>query len=267
MTLRALLLAAALTTTAAFAQEFRMSCNDNNWNDDRSFKECAIKDLTLPGRTQLNVDALRNGGIAVRGYDGADIKVRAKLEAWAGTAAEAKTLLSRLQLATSGPVISATGGDNPLADHQGYAVSFEMYVPRRIDVDLTSHNGPISLKGIEGRLRFKTHNGPLDVQDLAGDVEGSTHNGPIHAVLSGNTWRGQKLDLSTYNGPLAVKLPPNYSAQFESSRNWGPLSLNYPLTNKSGDKKQIVATLGSGGPLVRITTKNGPVSISETSGH
>src|SRR4029079_13576662 len=61
-----------------------MSCDDRNYNDDRA-THCEIREDTIGGAHPIDVDAGRNGGIHVRGWDRGDVLVRTRIQANADT--------------------------------------------------------------------------------------------------------------------------------------------------------------------------------------
>jgi hypothetical protein len=115
-----------------------------------------------------------------------------------------------------------------------------------------------------GEIHFTYENGPIGLEDLGGDVTARTENGPIGVVLSGTTWEGQGLDAETENGPISVSIPANYAAVLETGTVNGPFDTEIPLQVRiePGDStRRFRVDLGGGGPLVRVVTTNGPVSI------
>ena len=91
-----------------------------------------------------------------------------------------------------------------------------------------------------------------------------TENGPIGVKLGGTTWEGAGLDAETRNGPIAIRIPANYSAILETGTVNGPFETEIPLQVRlepGQEGRQFRAELGNGGPLVRVITRNGPVSI------
>src|SRR5580765_6527679 len=87
-----------------------MSCDDRNDNNDRA-THCEIREDTIGGANPLDVDAGRNGGIHVRGWDRGDVLVRTRIQANADTDAEARRLVAGVRVDTGGGRIRADGPD------------------------------------------------------------------------------------------------------------------------------------------------------------
>src|SRR5215471_10533157 len=75
------------------ARTAALSCNDRNNYDDRA-THCEVREDTIGGANPLDIDAGRNGGIRVRGWDRGDVLVRSKIQASAATDADARRLVS-----------------------------------------------------------------------------------------------------------------------------------------------------------------------------
>lgn len=238
-------------------------CSSNNWSSDRvSTNE--LREVTVAASSTLNVDGRQNGGISVKGEDRGDILIRSCVQAWGKTEEEAKSLASSVRIDT-GATIKA---DNPAGDNN-WSVSYEIRVPRATSLDLTAHNGGISVSGAEGTINFNTMNGGVNLNGVAGTVKGKTTNGGINVTLAGNSWKGSGLDVQTTNGGVNVSVPTNFSAHVEAGTVNGGFSSDFPSLQpeKSADDRhsrstKISTDLNGGGPTVRIVTTNGGVRIN-----
>jgi len=237
-------------------------CNDRE-DDDRA-RFCEVRDTRLravAGRA-FEVDASPNGGVAVIGWQGDSVLLRAFVEAQAPTDSEARDLARQVRVTVDGATI---GADGPRSTHgRSWSVSYELFVPRRTDVAARSQNGPVSARGVSGRLELTTLNGPVTFRDVGGDVRGRTQNGPVTVELSGAKWDGRGLDAQTANGPVSLAIPDGYSARLETGTVNGPMRVDFPITLQGRINRQIETTLGSGGPTIRAVTTNGPVVVRKS---
>jgi hypothetical protein len=99
--------------------------------------------------------------------------------------------------------------------------------------------------------------------DLSGAVFARVENGPLAVELSGTKWSGAGLDAQSQNGPVALRLPKNYSAKLETGTLNGPSDIEYPLTVEGRLRGHFTTTLGQGGAMVRVVTDNGPLHIAQ----
>jgi Toastrack DUF4097 len=243
-------------------EERGLSCNDN-WGGDRA-SHCVIKEqaVAATGGT-ITVDGRKNGGVTVKGWDRNEIFVRAKIQTWADTDAEAQALAGQVRIETGGANIHAEGPET--RDHQGWAVSFEVSAPRNSNLSLKAHNGGIGVSDVRGQIEFSTMNGGVSLRRLAGDVKGQTMNGGLTIDLAGNGWEGEGMDVKTTNGGVTLSIPENYSARLETGTVNGGLKTDFPITLQGEVKRELSLNLGSGGQTIRAVTTNGGVSIKRKS--
>ena len=248
---------------SAAAQKGSLSCRDNNWYGDRLESTCEIRELTLaPNGGPISIDGRQNGGIAVKGWDQGQILVRSRVQAGAQTTAEAEALAKQVRIETSGSKIYAAGPEN--SKSQRWDVSYEVFVPRRSDLSLETHNGGISISEVNGRIEFSAVNGGVVLRRVGGSVHGSTTNGGLVVELAGDRWDGETLDVKTTNGGVKMSVPENYSAHLETGTVNGSINVDFPVTIQGRLNKQLAVNLGSGGATVRAMTTNGGVHIERT---
>lgn len=236
-----------------------LACRDN-WYSDRLVGHCDVREQTLAATGGvLSIDGRQNGGVSVKGWDQNQILVRARVQTGATSAGEAEELARQIRIETGGGKIFASGPDNR-RDYQ-WGVSYEVFVPRRSDLSLETHNGGITLAGVNGRIEFNALNGGVVLRQVGGNVHGTTTNGGLVVELAGDRWDGDTLDVSTTNGGIVMSVPENYSAHLETGTVNGSLSIDFPVTVQGRITREIAVNLGSGGPTVRAMTTNGGVRI------
>ena len=126
---------------------------------------------------------------------------------------------------------------------------------------LRTHNGGVSITGVNGHIQFAAVNGGVSLRDLAGSVEGHTTNGGLHLELASDHWDGDRCDVSTTNGGVTIRVPSSYSAHLETGTVNGGVNIDFPVTVQGEISKHIELDLGAGGNLVRATTTNGGVRV------
>jgi hypothetical protein len=243
-------------------EERGLSCNDN-WNSDRA-SHCVIKEqmIAATGGT-IVVDGKKNGGVSVKGWDRNEILVRAKVQTWANTEAEAQALAGQIRINTGGANIHAEGPEQ--GNRQGWAVSFEVSVPYNSNLSLKAHNGGIGISDVRGQIEFNALNGGVSLRRLAGNVKGQTMNGGLSVELAGAGWEGEGMDVRTTNGGVSLSIPENYSARLETGTVNGGLKTDFPITVQGEIKRDLSLDLGSGGQRIRAFTTNGGVTIKRKS--
>ena len=213
----------------------------------------------------LEADGGQNGGVIVTGWGKDSIRVVARVQAHAREAERARELAESVRIVSEDGRLSAEGAD--YGDDEGWAVTFDVLVPRNKELHLSAHNGPVAVTDMDSRMQLETVNGPMALRAVAGDVHARTQNGPLSVRLTGARWRGAGLDASTQNGPVALRVPRGYSCMLETGTINGPMTVGIPIVVQGRidvRHHHISTKLGGGGPLVRATTTNGPASVSYT---
>jgi hypothetical protein len=221
---------------------------------------CEIRELSVPvaGNT-LSVDATPNGGITVRGWDRAEIQVRARVTANAETQQEADALAAEVRVLTDGGRIRSEGRRS--VSQGGWSVSFEVMAPAQHGLTLRTTNGGISVKGVQSEIDIQTTNGGISLADVNGEVRGRTTNGGVQVELTGNSWLGQGLDVQTRNGGVRLSVPEGYSAHLEAGTTNGGIRCDFPVTVQGAVGKDLSGDLGHGGVPLKVRTTNGGVQI------
>ena len=211
----------------------------------------------------LTVDASPNGGVSVSGWDKDSVHVIARVQTYAGDDSEAQDLARQIRIVNDNGRLRAEGPSS--RRWASWSVTFEIYAPRRVDLDLETVNGPLEVEDVTGTLRLSAQNGPLSLQHVGGDVRAHAQNGPLHVALTGTRWEGTGLDAETQNGPLVLEVPEGYNAQLETGTVNGPMEVDFPITVQGrigvGSRRRLTTTLGSGGTAIRAVTTNGPAII------
>ncbi len=256
-----LLLAPAVASAQRNDSEWLDNCRSNRWNNDRdNYCEVRVTGFRLGGKT-LDVDARENGGIAIHAWDRDSVEVHERIQAWGNTSGEAADIGRQMRVTVNGAKIRAEGllsrGRNT-----SWSVSYDIWVPRSVNLDLVASNGPIGITGTNGAVNATTENGPLSLVGLSGKVHARTSNGPLHVSLAGRRWEGGSLDAETTNGPASVDIPEGYSAHLVTGTINGPMRSDFPITLRGNiSARRIETDIGGGGSTVRALTTNGPLVL------
>jgi len=257
------LAAATIAISVAPAQmqdnrDKKMTC-ENGGSGDRA-RYCEIREQSFAGTGRLSVDAGRNGGATVKGWLQNDVLVRARVEAWGDTNSEASSLAGQVHVETAGAQVTATGPESP--NQSGWSVSYEIFVPQNTNLNLKTHNGGITISDVRGQIEFSATNGGVHLNRLAGEVSGTTVNGGLQIVLAGNNWEGRQLEVSTRNGGVNLSMPESYSAHIRTETVNGGIQSDFPVTVHGNLRpRNLEFDLGSGGPLIHVSTRNGGVRL------
>jgi len=250
-----------LPATGQRAERFMRDCEDSDY-DRRRELFCEVREINVRAPQRgLSVDGRENGGVSFYGWDRNEVLVRAMIRTRADSREDARDLARQIEIAVTGETIHANGPTSRRRDDSDWSVSYEVMVPRRIDLSARTHNGGISVEDVEGRMDFDAENGGISVRGAGGSVNAHTTNGGVSARLDGASWKRDRLDLTTTNGGVVLEIPRGYNAEFETGTVNGRMNIDFPVTIQGRIGRRITTTLGRGGPLVRAVTTNGAVRI------
>lgn len=256
----------SLASVAANAQKkTSMECRDGDgtsWEGNRLQNHCEINEQALPAGGAISVDAGKNGGVSVKGWERNEVLLRTRVQTAASTVEAAAQLAKEIKVETGGLRIHAEGPEQSSGSY--WSVSYELFVPRRSDLSLSSHNGGISISDVSGKMEFRALNGGVSLRRVGGNVHGSTTNGGVNVELAGDRWDGEELDVKTTNGGVNMTMPENYSAHLETGTVNGNISVDFPVTVQGRITKELSVNIGSGGPTIRAMTTNGGVRVKRS---
>ncbi len=297
--MRSMMLAAAVTLLGVAPEQG----DQRGWNfntrvrDGEVLTSCDQLDVTVRGAELargeeaasvpatadgLAVTGFANGGLYVRGSGGAEYQVRLCKFAAGRTSGEAAATLENVKLAVNGGVVVVNGP----SDRSDWNAHLIVLAPQDARLKLEARNGPLSIhgvsgnvlarvangpvsvKGSSGEIRIDAQNGPVDVSETSGTVQAFATNGPLSINLSGQAWDGSGLEARASNGPLTLRMPNGYQSGVlvEMSRH-SPLNCRAAICSDAvrlGGDDGGTLRLGSPDAQVRVSAKNGPVSITSS---
>jgi DUF4097 and DUF4098 domain-containing protein YvlB len=236
-------------------------CQDRDDNGRRRSEQfCEVRPVTIAAPATLDAETA-NGSITVTGSARRDVLIEARVVTHGDTMDEAKNLAKEVKILTEGGRVRADGPNS--TDRRGWSVSFRIQAPARQNTSVSSSNGSVTLRSLEGTVRADTSNGSVHASELAGDVRLTTSNGSLEVALSGTTWTGTGLEATTSNGSLRVDMPRDYSAHVSARTGNGSLNIDRPVTVSGRIGREIETDLGKGGPTLRFRTSNGSLNIRQ----
>ena len=128
-------------------------------------------------------------------------------------------------------------------------------------VRVSTGNGAVEVRNAKARVNVSTGNGDVDVVTVEGPVEVSSGNGDIDVRMSALRAR-EDMAFHTGSGDVRLTLPANYNGELDASTGNGSIRSDFDLKIKGQlSPRHIRATIGSGGPMLRLSTGNGEFEI------
>jgi DUF4097 and DUF4098 domain-containing protein YvlB len=251
---------------------------DIRLNDERPMIQSEERTLTRAEAPVLRVHEVQNGGIQVHGWEKDSYSVTA---CKAAVGSDAQRLLSEIKLSVQGGEVSVNA---PSGRHDDWTVFLLIRTPRSADIEVSAHNGPVSFYGVNGKLTTRATNGPISMKDCSGEADISAENGPISfsgtsgklrlhtqngpiTVSLGANWDGSELVADAVNGPLTLRVPSGFHSSFlVESNGHSPVSCHASICSdarKTWDDDHRRIEYGSGSPVIRLSTENGPISVAD----
>ena len=143
------------------------------------------------------------------------------------------------------------------------AVSYEVTVPRSMNLSLEDTNGALDINGVHGEHHLETTNGHLELVRCGGSLDAETTNGAIRAELLDVT-PGKAVRAETTNGRITLSVPSNFAAKLDAGTTNGSITTDLPVTTTETGHHTLRGMVNGGGPEVRLRTTNGSIEIKAT---
>jgi DUF4097 and DUF4098 domain-containing protein YvlB len=132
------------------------------------------------------------------------------------------------------------------------------------EVDIST-GAALSTTEAVGPLTLTTHSRNITLDRIAGDISVTNRNGSVDVTSAPPL---SNVTVENRNGSVSVTVPEqaNFAYQFDATN--GDIDSDFTqIKGSDGDsaKKSVSGSIGSGGPLLRITTSQGDVSLKKGS--
>jgi len=216
--------------------------------------------VTAGGTLVLDLDA--GGGVTVTGWDEPRVSVKALL-----SGRDWRDVEVNVERESDGVRVSALFAQR--ARNQSTSNHFEIRVPRRYDVRISSAGGSFSLKGLEGRFTGNTGGGELVLDRLTGSARLTTGGGEISVTdsdLSGSVGTGGgTVRISNVRGGLRGSSgsgPVIYGDSIYGSRRGSTTDLSSVNVSRDGAKITVGGTTVYAGGTLNIEKAGGDVDLN-----
>ena len=186
-------------------------------------------------------------------------------------------------------LISTSNGKIQIEDVEGHARLHTSNGGVRVsrvkgEVEARTSNGTIEAQDVDGNVNLHTSNGAIRAETMHGSFEGTTSNGSITARLNdpASTWpvraetSNGHIDLtldakqlpevraSTNNSSILVRLPAAANARVRAATSHNSITSDFGGLDNGYDRRrhsELHGTIGSGGPLIDLSSSNGSIKI------
>lgn len=218
-----------------------------------------------------------NGSVKITAWDRPQIRVHALKHVGGATADAAKKAMQAIRIEvgqTASSVTIKTRAPNSengwslwdlfTGDSVQHEVTYEISVPRSLNVNAETVNGPVTLTGLNGVLKAETTNGSIGVAACSGALTAETTNGKIQAQLQ-DVKPNSKLSLETTNGSITLDVPQGFAARLDAETTNGTISSDIPVATTGVARNELHGTINGGGnSTVTLSTTNGAIHIRQS---
>ena len=218
--------------------------------------------VTKSSRRELDLRAV-NGAISITGDAGATtISVFAVKRVEAPTQADADARVRQIEVVvdSTADAVSVETVQPTNTEGRNYIVNYVVQVPRDFNIVVTSANGDVALKNINGIVSATIANGRVSLAGIVGSTTVVVANGVIDGQVT--LPLGGLLDMRVANGEIDLMIPQSTSAQFHAEVEIGSVTVvGLNLQNAVVERRRVTGTLGGGDGAVSLIVANGEIFV------
>jgi DUF4097 and DUF4098 domain-containing protein YvlB len=207
-----------------------------------------------------------NGRIRVEASDGDTVEISATRIVKGPSEESAKAALAEFKIKESASAdrveIDSVQEGTGWVSRISRRVDYDVKMPRNGQLTIKTTNGEIDVRSIAGFVKIESVNGDIEATGLEQGVDVSAVNGRVQVEMAAIGERGVKCH--TTNGQIIVTVPPTAKATITARVTNGIVhteNLTIATTESSSSHRRLDATIGGGGPEIRLDTTNGEVRI------
>jgi hypothetical protein len=177
-----------------------------------------------------------------------------------GGAISVGDLSGKADLRTSGGAIKLGKMGGPVdARTSGGSISLD---EARGPVELKTSGGNLSVGRVGGPAELSTSGGSIKIESVASSLRAHTSGGSIRANIAGPL--KEECSLSTSGGSVNVTVDKAAAFQLDASTSGGGVEaagFALAVEKVSRDRSQLVGTANGGGPLLKLRSSGGGISV------
>jgi DUF4097 and DUF4098 domain-containing protein YvlB len=252
--------------------------------------------LTDPSKPSLVNVKVNHGQITVTGYNGKTIMVEAKVDTGYWESKHLEKVKEKLKEMKKGKSKKIQGMQVIKNDSTGLSIEEENNVvdirtssfSKKVDVNVKVpyksslkikcfQAGDIKVENVDGELDVTHHNGPITLNNVSGTVVAHTFNGHL-AVSFDRVNLNKPMSFTTFNGDIDVTFPKNAKFNLKMKSDQGEIYSDFkldmqskPSPEKKPERKKgkyvikfdktLYGLLNGGGEEVQFKTFNGDIFI------
>jgi hypothetical protein len=203
-----------------------------------------------------------NGKIHVRPSEGDAVEVAATIIAKGRDDAAAKALLAKIEIketATADRIVLDSSASGSSFESGGRQVDYVVKMPASGSLTLVTTNGEMDVDGVGGVFTASSTNGRIKASGLQSATKVETTNGEVILDVAKV---GGGVSCETTNGLIELSIPRDAKADLSARVTNGAIDFgNLDLAVKEKGPRRYDASVGGGGPEIRLQTTNGAITV------
>ncbi|HXT70698.1 MAG TPA: DUF4097 family beta strand repeat-containing protein [Vicinamibacterales bacterium] len=204
-----------------------------------------------------------NGRIRVEATDGDEVAINATRVAKGPSDEAAKAALADVKISENASADRVEIDSNSAAGFSfrvSKRVDYDVKMPRNGQLTIKNTNGEIRVISVAGFVKIETTNGDIELTGIEKGADVSATNGRVQIELASVGDGGVRC--KTTNGQIIVTVPANAKANIAARVINGIVHTeNLEVKSTDSSQRRLDATIGGGGPEIRLETTNGEVRI------
>jgi len=235
-----------------------------------------LSDPSRPARVKVS---MVNGGITVKGYEGKEVVVEARMRNRENSRNEGGP--KRLAISTTGLSVEEENNEvNINTESYMHAIDVSISVPVHTSLKLRAVNdGDILVTGVDGDLDVDDINGAVTLNNVSGSVVAHALNGHVYATLT-RVDPQKAMAFSSLNGDIDVTFPADLKANVSIRSDQGDVFSDFdvqmqatapqPMVEDGRGKggkyrvkidRTVRGTINGGGPEIQFRNFQGKIYI------
>jgi DUF4097 and DUF4098 domain-containing protein YvlB len=235
-----------------------------------------LSDPSRPARVKVS---MVNGGITVKGYEGKEVVVEARVRNRENSRSE--TGPKRLAISTTGLTVEEESNEvNINTESYMHPIDVTISVPAHTSLKLRAVNdGDIVVTGVEGELDVDDVNGSVTLNNISGSAVAHALNGHLYATFV-RVDAQKAMAFSSLNGDIDVTFPADLKANVSIRSDQGDVFSDFDVQLKAaaaqpevedgrghGGKyrvkidRTVHGTINGGGPEIQFRNFQGKIYI------
>ena len=207
-----------------------------------------LSDPSRPARVKVS---MVNGGITVKGYEGKEVVVEARMRNRENSRNEGGP--KRLAISTTGLSVEEENNEvNINTESYMHPIDVTVSVPVHTSLKLRAVNdGDIVVTGVDGDLDVDDINGAVTLNNVSGSVVAHALNGHVYATLT-RVDPQKAMGFSSLNGDIDVTFPADLKANVSIRSDQGDVFSDFDVQLQATAPQPVVEDNRKGGGKYRV---------------